>query len=225
MKEIPQTKPLKIGYSDLQIIEGMKKGDDPNLTRRFQQQFFDKYKGYIYKIALQRCVRYNDPQAMASDITQLTFIKAFGKIIEFDLSKETDHSRHQYIIKAWLGIIANNCFNKEYAQRKGVTYLDDLKSYSEEEGYDFFESLYGDEIIEIPNIFRSKLRAAMNSLTEIQRHVIETYASEGCINDPSKKLSKTAMEFLCKTHETSTDNIRQIKKRTLDKIKKHCFSN
>ncbi|MDP2174944.1 MAG: hypothetical protein Q8K70_03435 [Bacteroidota bacterium] len=160
---------------------------------------------------------------MATDITQQTFINAFRKIKDFDLSRESNNSKHEYLIKAWLGTIANNCFNKEYAKRKDHVYLDDLKSRPEEGEYDMFESLYGDEPIEVPNMFRSKLREAMKGLTEIQNHVIEVYASEGCIHDDKKKLSKEAMNILCKTHDTSSDNIRQIKKRALDKIKKYSF--
>lgn len=223
MQVITQSKPMKINFTDQQIVDGLKDDDDLKRLRLFQHQFFHKYKGYIYKIAIQRCLSFHDSQDMATDITQQAFINAFRKIKDFDLSKEKDQSKHEVIIKAWLGTIANNCFNKEYAKRKDQVYLDDLKSKPEEGEYDMFESLYGDEPIEVPNEFRSKLREAMKCLTDIQRHVIEVYANEGCIDDDSKKLSKEALNFLCKTHDTSSDNIRQIKKRALDKIKKICF--
>lgn len=223
MQVITQAKPMKINFTDQQIVDGFKDDDDLKKLRLFQHQFFHKFKGYIYKIAIQRCISFPDSQEMATDITQQTFINAFTKIKDFDLSREPDNSKHEYLIKAWLGTIANNCFNKEYAKRKDHVYLDDLKSRPEEGEYDMFENLYGDDPIEIPNQFRSILREAMKGLTEIQRHVIEVYAGEGCINDEKKKLSKEAMNILCKTHETSSDNIRQIKKRALDKIKKYCF--
>lgn len=216
--------PKKVSYSVLQIVKGLKE-DNPIQLRLFQNLFFDKFKGYIYKAAIQRCINYHDSQELATDITQQTFINAFRKINDFDLSNEPDHSKHEIIIKAWLGKIANNCFNKEYAKRKDQIFLDDLKSKPDEDKFDMFESLYGDEPTEIPNEFRSKLRDAMRQLKEIERHVIEVYAAEGCINDPRKKLSKRAMSILCKTHDTSPENIRQIKKRALDKIKKHCFPN
>lgn len=222
MQVITQSKPMKINFTDQQIVDGLKDDYDLNQLRLFQHQFFHKFKGYIYKIAIHRCLSFPDSQEMATDITQQTFINAFRKIKDFDLSREADQSRHEVIIKAWLGTIANNCFKKEYAKRKDHVYLDDLKSKPEEGKFDLFESLYGDEPIEVPNEFRSKLREAMKNLTEEQRHVIEVYAGEGCINS-TQKLSESAMQYLCKTFDTSSDNIRQIKKRALDKIKKYCF--
>jgi len=222
MQVITQTKPMKISFTDLQIIEGLKDDDDLKKLRLFQPQFFNRFKGYIYKVAIQRCVSFHDSQELATDVTQQTFINAFRKIKDFDLSKEPNPIKHEVVIKAWLGRIANNCFNKEYAKRKDHIYLDDLKTKPEESNYDLFESLYGDEPIEIPNEFRSKLREAMKTLNEEQKHVIEIYAGEGCINS-TQKLSPEKMNYLCKTFDTSSENIRQIKKRTLDKIKKYCF--
>ncbi|HRN72629.1 MAG TPA: sigma-70 family RNA polymerase sigma factor [Ginsengibacter sp.] len=221
MQVITQAKPMKINLTVQQIVDGLKEDDDLKRLRLFQHQFFHKFKGYIYKIAIHRCLSFHDSQEMATDITQQTFINAFRKIKDFDLSKEPDQSKHEVIIKAWLGTIANNCFNKEYTKRKAQVYLDDLKSKPEVGEYDMFESLYGDEPIEIPNEFRSKLRQAMMQLTDVQRHVIEIYAGEDCINS-TKKLSPEKLNYLCKIFETSSDNIRQTKKRALDKIKKIC---
>ncbi len=222
MQGIKHLNPMESSFSDLQIIEGLKNDNDLKELRQFQNLFFHKFKGYIYKVAIHRCLNFHDPQELATDITQETFINAFRKIKDFDLSKETDPNKHEVVIKAWLGRIANNCFNKEYAKRKNEVYLDDLKTKPVEESFDLFESLYGDDPIEIPSEFRIKLQNAMNLLTEEQKHIVLTYAGEGCINS-KQHLSTEAMNFLCKTHSTSSDNIRQIKKRALDKIKKNCF--
>jgi RNA polymerase sigma factor (sigma-70 family) len=213
---------MKTSFTDLQIIVGLKDDEDLKKVRLLQHEFFHKYKGYIYKVAIHRCVNFHDPQELATDITQETFINAFRRIKEFDLSKEPDPLKHEVVIKAWLGKIANNCFNKEFAVRKSVVFLDDLKTKPVQEDNGLFESLYSDEPIEIPSEFRLKLQNAMNTLTEIQKHVILIYAEEGCINS-KLHLSNVAINYLCKTYDTSPDNIRQIKKRALDKIKKYCF--
>ena len=212
----------KINSNDLQIIEALKNDDDQKRQQKYQFIFFNKYKGYIYKGAIQLCVNFPDPEQLAIDITQQTFINAFRKIKDFDLSKEFNPEKHGLIIKAWLGKIANNCFKKEYAKRKNEVYIGDLQIIPEKEDCDLIESLYEDSQIEIPNEFRKRLNEAMNTLNEIQKHILLTYAGEGCLNS-TLHLSDEALNYLCKMYSTSSANIRQIKKRALDKIKKHCF--
>lgn len=216
-----QTTKIQISYSDLQIIEGLKSEENENLLNFFQSMFFQKFKGYVYKLAMQRCISFPDPAQLASDVTQQTFINAFKKIKDFDLSREPKLERHEFMIKAWLGTIGNNCFNKEYEKRKYEVYLDDYSSKIDDNSFDLFESLYGCEIVDIPNEFRSTLNEAMNTLSEEQKYVLLTYAEEGCIKS-NRHLSQEAMARLCKLYNTSSANIRQIKKRSLDKIIKHC---
>jgi RNA polymerase sigma factor (sigma-70 family) len=218
-----ESKSTKVIFTDLQIIEGIKTENNEKIIRTLQNQFYHKYKGYVYKVTLHSCIGYHDSQQFAIDITQQTFINALKKIKDFDLSKEKNQDKHQYLIKAWLGRIALNCFKKEYAKRKDVIYLDDLTTQPEDEKFDLFESLYGDETIEVSNEFRTKLNAAMNLLTKEQKHILLVHADEECLNN-SLHLSDEAMEYLCKTYNTSSANIRQIKKRALDKIKDYCFN-
>jgi PHD/YefM family antitoxin component YafN of YafNO toxin-antitoxin module len=89
--------------------------------------------------------------------------------------------------------------------------------------FDLFESLYAESDIDIPNEFRTKLQEVMNTIKEEHKHILLTYVEEGCINS-TRHLSHKAMSELCTIYKTSSENIRQIKKRTLDKIKKHCFA-
>ena len=140
MEIITQQKSMKVIFTDVQIIEGLKAENNEKMVRTLQDQFYHKYKGYIYKVALRCCIGYHDSQQFAIDITQQTFINALKKIKDFDLSKEKNQDKHQYLIKAWLGRIAFNCFNKEYAIRKNVIYLDDLTIQTEDEEFDLFES-------------------------------------------------------------------------------------
>jgi len=212
----------KVTFTDLQIIEGLKKGGDEKIMRVLQNQFFEKYKRYLYKVAIHACSSYPDSQQLALDITQQTFINAFRKIKEFDLSREPNQNKHHAIFKAWLGRIAHNCFLKELARRKAEVLIDDFDNIQEGNYFDMFDSLYDSEPVEIHNEFRMILNEVMNTLTEFQKTVILTYAGEGCL-ESKHHLSDSAMKYLCTLYDTSPANIRQIKKRVLDKIKNHCF--
>jgi RNA polymerase sigma factor (sigma-70 family) len=215
--------PVKISFTAQQIIAGLKEEKDDNNRRIFQNLFYSKYVNYIYKGATNLCRNFPEPEELAKDITQEAFIKAFEKIQSFNLSKEADERKHEYMIKAWMGRIANNCFLKLYAKRKNEVYENE-EGYldANDEQYDMFQSLFGETQLEVLSVNRIRLQEALNSLKEEHRHILLTYAREGCINS-TQHLSDAAMEYLCKTHDTNSDYIRQIKHRSLKNIKKQLF--
>jgi len=69
-----------------------------------------------------------------------------------------------------------------------------------------------------------KLQEALNLLSEKEKHILLTYADEGCIEtNRRQKISDSTLQYLCEYYNTTTDAIKQCKKRALDKIKKQCF--
>lgn len=212
-----------VDFSDEEILDGIKGENNGNKQRYFQNLFYKKYVKYIYKGATIMCRNFPEPEELAKDITQETFTNAFLHIKTFNLSNEKNKNNHQFIIKAWLGRISNNCFLKLYAKRKNEVYENDSDfQLNMIDNSKLFESLFDGDKTEIPNEYRMKLQVALNNIKEEHKLIIFTYAIEDCINN-NRHLSDSAMEYLCKTLDTNAENIRQIKKRTLDKIKKFCF--
>jgi len=115
-----------------------------------------------------------------------------------------------------------SCTNGHYEEKKKLRSIAKVLN-SDIFVPDFSEIFLGKSEIEIPNKFRAILQEAINTITDKNKHIIFTYASENCI-DSKQHLSKGAMKDLCKTYNTNPENIRQIKKRTLDKIKNFCYS-
>ena len=204
--------------TDIELVEKIKKGSIKEV-QLVQSQFYKRYAGYIYKIALQGCSNFSDPEFFAKEILQKTFIKAFEYIHKFNLKDDLDDKQTNKIIKAWLGKIGNKVFLStigDYQKEQSRFKLPEPENYLEE----------GDKEIEEPpeisNIFMQKLKLALNELNEKDRHILLTYADEYCI-DNTQHLSDNAMDFLCSVHETNPANIRQRKKRALDKLKKNLF--
>ncbi len=187
-----------------------------------QTIIYDKFVGYIYKTAIQVCSNFEDSEHIAADITQQTFIKAFEKLATFSFKGEKEHVIQERLMKAWLGKIANTFFLKEYSRRKNSNIV--LEDEFERELY---ENLFYDDTDEneeeIPNEYKIKLGEALTLLTEEQRFILFAYAREGCIG-AKIHLSANTLKHLSDTFNTTSENIRQIKKRSLDKIKNHCLS-
>lgn len=261
MQALLQVKPMKTSFTDQQIIDGLKEGSDAD-HRILQAAFYHKYSNYVYKVALNKCRNFSSPEDLAKDVLQETFKSALKAIKKFSFPSTASSDEHSYILKAWLGRIGNNCFNKIYEKRMSDVSLDtsildideiicplcndllvEVKGkYVCEKGhynikkvrkiasplpedynsFDLFESLYGDNDSEITNEFRQRLQLAMNSLNERQKHILLTYANEGCLGTKSH-IRDSTLDELCRFHNTTSDNIKHIKNRALAKVKSICF--
>ena len=223
MQLTSQTNPVKMNLTDQQIIDGLKNNEDPGQIRNLKNSFYKSYINDVYTKVIRMCRNFSDAEQLAKDITQDTFIKAFGNINKFTLPATAEPMKHRRIIMKWLLVIATNCFKKEYAIRINESNYDDIVKIIGEPIYEPFEEDSGEIKFEIQNQFRLKLQTALNLLTERERHIIVEYADEECI-DSKRHLSDKCMHYLCTLYDTTPENIRQIKKRALDKIKKSCFN-
>jgi len=264
MTEASKLKSDNILKTGPQIIEGLKKTSNKDQLRSLETEFYKRYVGYVFKVALNACMNFSDPEDYAGDITQETFINGFKAIRKFEFPKDVNPAEYENLIRGWLGKITNNFFRKLYRQRKkehtfeteskfendnicpvcgellkkgdnelyceqahfsrGIKVLRTLKVISEDEqAMNIYRSLENNAGNQAPNKYSEKLRKALDNLTENAKIVINKYASENCISN-NQHLSRGAMTDLCNTLNTTPENIRQIKKRTLDKLKKLCFS-
>jgi len=223
MDEILHIKTQLTTLSDEKLLDGLRATLETKELAQLQFEFYNRFSGYLYKVALQKFRNFRDPKFLAEEVLQSTFITAFEKIGKFKLPVKSLPSDHSKIIKAWLGKIATNESKKAIGKIINDKIEYDTLNLPEPE-YDHFEDIYGEPVAEVPNEFRQKLQAAMNMLSEKEKHIILTYADEGCIGTNRKQhISDSTLQYLCEYYQTTTDAIKQCKKRALDKIKKYCF--
>lgn len=207
--------------TDNEVVAGLKVSTNEKELKFFQYEFYNRYAPFIYKVGCQKCRNFQDSETMAREILQLTFIIAFKSINRFAFPEGVEPEKCKLVIKAWLGKIANREFLKEIGKR--VNEAIDFDSLNiPEPSYDPFALLLNDDPIAVPSEFRIKLQEAMNELSEQDKHIVLTYAGEGCINS-TQHLSTATMNYLCEHYQTTSEAIRQRKKRALDKIKSICF--
>ena len=210
MQETLQVKTPFKTLTDAEVVAGIQVSKDEKELKLLQYEFYNRFAPYIYKVGSLKCRNFQDSDAMVREILQLTFIIAYKTIGKFKL-----------VLKAWLGKIANREFLKEIGKRVDE-HVDFDTLNIPEPSYDPFAILVGGDDTEVPNEFRLKLQEAMNELSEQDKHIVLTYAGEGCI-DTKLHLSTNAMNYLCEYYKTTPEAIRQRKKRSLDKIKSICF--
>ncbi|AYL96534.1 RNA polymerase sigma factor [Mucilaginibacter celer] len=219
---LSQTKSLK-SISERDIVLGLKSIENDALITQYQNEFYRRYAPYVFKLSVQRCQIFADADDFAKEIMQLTFIKALKTINNFTIALGIDDVILKKMIKAWLGRIANNNFNKLYAEYKNEEV--ELETVATiEPTYDLFEELFNPVPEEQPSAVLILLREAMEQLKEIDKHIIISYAAENCLYT-TQHIRDSTMKILCETYNTTPDNIRQRKNRALKKIKLFCFKN
>jgi RNA polymerase sigma factor (sigma-70 family) len=218
---LSSAKTLK-GFSDRELVIGLKSSEEDSSINNYQREFYRRFAPYIFKIATHSCRIYPDSESLAKDLTQETFISAFNAIDKFTITVGDD-SVFNKKIKGWLGKIANNRFLKLWALRKNENA--DIEVADEHEPiYDMFEILYDPPLEERPSSAIILLREAMSQLKEIDQHIVNSYAAEGCL-ESTRHISDRTMHLLCETYQTTSENIRKRKNRALIKIKEHCLKN
>lgn len=220
MNTLSIAKSLK-SLSDRDLVLGLKSVEDAVLPR-YQTEFYRRFAPYIYKVAVQNCQVYPDGEALARDLVQETFIKALNAIEKFTITVGDDDIFKKHI-KGWLGKIANRQFLKLYAERKNANAETECTE-ADEPTYDQFGTFFDPPREETPSIYVILLREAMGQLKEIDQHIVNAYAAEGCL-DSTRHISDRAMYLLCETYQTTSENIRKRKNRALKKIKEHCLKN
>lgn len=183
------------------------KDQDLDSAKRAFDIFFNKYSRLLVTLCYSICAswRIANSETIAEDIFQQTMV-AIYQHPTYDSSKGK--------ISTWMSKIA---------QRKAYDLLNlgnTKESYIEEIGP--IEFSYDDEEDEIITPEKKILETALATLSDIERDVLMTYMR---YQEGRKHLPDQEMQRLCDYYKKTSDNIRQIKKRTMDKVKGYIQQN
>lgn len=124
MKQLLPMQP-KADMTDEELVAGLKSAAEPNKKRQLEIIFYKRYVNYIYQAASYKCRYFEEAEQLAKDLTQDIFIKVFHLIHSFEFKPGVPIEDHPALLKAWMGIIADNGFKKVYAARKKETHITD----------------------------------------------------------------------------------------------------
>lgn len=169
--------------------------------------FHNKYSRLLLTLCYDVCSswRIANSKAIAEDIFQQTMIAIY---------EHPTYNSSKGKVSTWMAKIAQRkaCDLLNLGNSK-ESYLDEIGS---KEYYDDEES---DEII-TPQ--KKILADALNTLSEIERGVLMTYFG---YQQGRKHLPDCTLKELCDYYKKTSDNIRQIKKRAMDKVKDYIQQN
>lgn len=188
--------------------------DDPSNAEEAWEEFFYRHRAYVLGV----CRRFRNVLGDGvEDLAQETLIRVYRKAHTFKPLENANPDHERAHVRAWLGRIANRLCLSALRRTQPVDPVDEGLSDTSE------PSLVGDDSSPSPLVAqrRTLIREALRTLTERERDIlVASFAwyepGAGCHRMPSEELAALMERF-----QTTAVNIRQIRARTLDKVRQY----
>lgn len=202
--------------------------DDPVGAELAWQEFYRRHFPYLFGVVRKGYLNVLDEMCL-EDLSTETIIKAFDNAHTFKPHSDADRSHQTAHVRAWLGEIAKNLLNSELRKYKGlqIIYPDTLN----EDGVDGWEPIEYEASIADDNdwVSRDSLSAlqkgwvqeAFNNLDDREQHILRVTFEYERPDRAHQKLPDAVSNWLKDVHKTTSENIRQIRKRAKLKVEKH----
>ena len=172
----------------------------------------------MFSRSVQRLIRRSLGDLGVSDLVQETFVRAFERAATFKSRGATDGDATRRRVRGWLGKIANRRF-LDTLRGPAESSLSDTDSIADLSAADV------DDCEPDQGSPRVKLiREALATLTERERHVLRVTADWYRHGQVHQRVSKADLGQLASQLQTTAVNIRQIRKRAIDKVRDYIGS-
>ena len=158
-----------------------------------------------------------------NDLVQDAFVKAFDGAPTFDHAECCETAVQQLKCRGWLSRIAHNLVKDRYNGQPLICMMDD----DEMERLPGAASASPDDVqVEVPENERLKfLKAGFDLLSDIEQTVLRATMFWWQADQPHQRMPQAAMEELSQQIGKSSDAIRQIRLRALNKLEKYVNEN
>jgi len=198
--------------ADMFLSMAMKDDDRQEAERAFAG-FYNRYKNYLYTVVRNACKSwemYGDELVQA--VHENAFLNVYEKADSFMMIEDIAFARQELRMKSWLSVIAHRemmlLLRQFKEEKEKIDYHDDMTFLEQTEELD--SSKPTKEILLIEK--------ALRTLSERDRHILITYMM---FEEGNKQLPKSEIERLAEMWNVLPDNMRQIKKRSLAKVKQY----
>ena len=187
---------------DLLVMTSFQKENEKEAHEAFTI-FFNRHNQYLWNLCCSVC---RDIE-LAKDVMQDTWIAVYKHSHTYNAQKSS--------VKTWMSTIAKN---KMLDLLKGQTNFLQFN----EDTYSVVDVSSEEKEINILSLEKKVLGEALNKLSEKEKDILLTYMQ---YSDGNKHLPDEVISELCQRYGTLPATLRQIKKRSLQKINDYIASN
>lgn len=200
-----------------------------DVERRFAERAFSelhrRYVAPLHRRCRALCKRLGYPTDMTEDLVSATLVKAYDKADKYDPAKGNSKAKPEQCTLAWLCRIAENMLrdhrrNPNRPSNRLEPY--ELKLEADQYSGDDFAYLYNKHVHPLPTKQHYQLvDEAFEALDDrTQRVLLETFIQRA--RSPSgASMQRGSTKMLADHLETTTDNIRRIRRKGLIAINQH----
>ena len=196
-----------VSYSDedLLVLMSFREENEEEAKCAFEL-FYKRYGDLLWNLCLSVCsnIEY-ESEELAKDVFANTMSAVYYSSHTYDSKKAN--------VKTWMSTIAKNKM-RDLLKIFTETRIDEKE----------FENIEAKNEIEIQFTTpqQKALDKALETLSEREKDVLFTYMT---FQDGRKHLPDEEIEMLCKRYDTTSQNLRKIKERAINKIKNHIIQN
>jgi RNA polymerase sigma-70 factor (ECF subfamily) len=193
---------------DLLVLMSFQKENKKEAEEAFRI-FYNKYKNFLWSLCYSICTKSkgtNEGEELAKDVFNNTMMSIYDSSHTYDSKKSK--------VNIWMARIAKNeMLDLLKGQTEFIPLNEDIHSTSEDNDKEDTDFISPEKRI---------LDKALNTLSEKEKDILLTYMQ---YSDGNKHLPDEVINELCQRYGTLPATLRQIKKRSLDKIKSFITTN
>jgi len=202
------------GESDADLLVYMTLADDdPPAARAAWEAFYRRHVEYVYGVCVRAYGKILGGEAGVCDLVADTFKRAYEHAETFEAGGITDPERMRLRTRAWLGRIAERLVQTRLRGRKRLPTRTLELGLWQEIGERPIRTQADNERVE-------RVREAILALSEKEQVVIRTTFHWYEPGAEHQRLPNDVAGELARTLQTTPENLRQIRRRALAKIKK-----
>lgn len=192
------------------------------------QEFYRRHFPYLFGVVGKGYLSVLDEMCL-EELSTEAIIRAFDNAHYFNPHLDANPNHQTAHVRAWLGEIATNLLNSELLKYKGLRII--YPDTRNEDGEDGWEPIEYEASIKNDNEWVSRdsasalqkkwVQEAFNNLDDREQHILRVTFEYERPDKVHQKLPDAISNWLKDVHNTTSENIRQIRKRAKLKVEKH----
>jgi RNA polymerase sigma-70 factor, ECF subfamily len=197
--------------SDLLVYMTMRE-DDALVADEAWAELYRRHAKYVLGVCQRACQGILS-DGSAEELTHDTLLRAYERASTFNADGVPEPERQRFLVRAWLGRIAQNILNDRLRGLSGAIVInldaDEWATITDDH----------DQGCSSHSLRIKLIGECLEALAEREKHVLRITMQHFKPKEPHQRLPNEVSEDLARALQTTPENIRQLRRRAMRKVK------